>query len=136
MAAAVVVARRLLLVAKQLAPEIHYLPGGKPEPGEAPLECLRREIAEELRCHLRQPRLLADVRGPAALEGVDMHMTVYLAGLAGTPTPAAEIASLVWWPHPRVTLAPTVRDHVIPLLHRRQLLPATAADRHGPGGGP
>ena len=44
-AAAIVVERRLLLVSKQVAPDVFYLPGGKPEPGESDDACLSREIA-------------------------------------------------------------------------------------------
>ena len=50
---------------------------------------------EQLGCEVIEPQLFAEVRAPAALKGVDMHMTVYLAELDGTPAPAAEIASLV-----------------------------------------
>lgn len=121
-AAAVVRDRRLLLVSKHSAPAIHYLPGGKPEPGEAPLECLARELQEELGCRPIKPRVFAEVRAPAALEHVDMHMTVYITGLEGTATPAAEIASLVWWPSAAVVLAPAVRSQVIPSLQSHGLL--------------
>lgn len=122
MAAAVLSDRRLMLVSKRAAPEVHYLPGGKPEPGEAPLDCLRRELDEELGCAVKGARLFAEVRAPAALEPVDMRMTVYLVELDGTPAPAAEIASLVWWPAARVALAPAVREQVIPSLQREGLL--------------
>jgi 8-oxo-dGTP diphosphatase len=88
-AAAVLSDRRLLLVSKHAAPAIHYLPGGKPEVGEASLDCLAREVREELGCRLVEPRIFAEVRAPAALEGVDMHMTVYITGLDGTPAAAA-----------------------------------------------
>jgi 8-oxo-dGTP diphosphatase len=58
-----------------------------------------------------------EVRAPAALEGVEMWMTVFLTRLAGVPAPAAEIAALRWWPEsPRLGLAPAVRDWVIPRL--------------------
>jgi 8-oxo-dGTP diphosphatase len=44
-------------------------------------------------------------------------MTVFLARLNGVPRPAAEIASLKWWPHDKnLGLAPAVRDCVIPRL--------------------
>ena len=121
-AAAVLRNRSLLLVSKHAAPTVHYLPGGKPELDEAPLECLAREVREELGCRVVEPRLFAEVRAPAALEGVELHMAVYLAGLDGAPAAATEIASLVWWPVTQVALAPAVRLHVIPKLQRHGLL--------------
>jgi 8-oxo-dGTP diphosphatase len=116
-AAAVLGSRGLLLVSKRAAPEVFYLPGGKPEPGEAPLDCLRRELREELGVGVHSTRPFAEVSAPAALEGVEMWMSVFLTRLAGVPAPAAEIAALRWWPHePGLDLAPAVRDYVIPRL--------------------
>jgi 8-oxo-dGTP diphosphatase len=115
-AAAVLGPRGLLLVSKRAAPDVFYLPGGKPEPGEAPLACLGRELAEELGVGIDAAEPFTEVRAPAALEGVDMWMTVFRTRLAGEPAPAAEIAHLRWWPHDRgLRLAPAVRDGVIPL---------------------
>jgi 8-oxo-dGTP diphosphatase len=116
-AAAVLGSRGLLLVSKRAAPDVFYLPGGKPESGEAPLDCLRRELGEELGVGVGSAQPFAEVRAPAALEGVEMWMTVFLTRLAGAPAPAAEIAALRWWPHdPGLGLAPAVRDCVIPRL--------------------
>jgi 8-oxo-dGTP diphosphatase len=116
-AAAVLDRRGLLLVSKRAAPEVFYLPGGKPEPDEAPLDCLQRELAEELGVKIVAAEPFTEVRAPAALEGVEMWMTVFLTRLAGVPAPAAEIAALRWWPEsPRLGLAPAVRDWVIPRL--------------------
>ncbi|MBO8191854.1 NUDIX domain-containing protein [Streptomyces oryzae] len=47
-AAAIVQAGRLLVVSKQAAPENFYLPGGKTDPGEEPLDTLSRELDVEL----------------------------------------------------------------------------------------
>jgi 8-oxo-dGTP diphosphatase len=118
-AAAVVGSRGLLLVSKRAAPDVFYLPGGKPEPGEPALACLRRELREELGVGVDSTRPFAEVRATAALEGVEMWMSVFLTRLAGAPAPAAEIAALRWWPHePALELAPAVRDCVIPRLRR------------------
>jgi 8-oxo-dGTP diphosphatase len=122
-AAAVLDPRGLLLVSKRAAPDVYYLPGGKPEPGEQPLDCLERELAEELGVAIEAAVPFAEVRAPAALERVDMWMTVFLARLAGVPAPAAEIASLKFWPHERgLGLAPAVRDCVIPRLRAAGML--------------
>jgi 8-oxo-dGTP diphosphatase len=116
-AAAVLDPRGLLLVSKRAAPAVFYLPGGKPEPEEGQLECLERELGEELGVGIAAAEPFAEVRAPAALEGVDMWMSVFLTRLAGEPAPAAEIAALRWWPEsPRLGLAPAVRDCVIPRL--------------------
>jgi 8-oxo-dGTP diphosphatase len=116
-AAAVLGPPGLLLVSKRAAPSVYYLPGGKPDPGEAPLECLRRELAEELGVGVAEAEPFAEVRAPAALEGVQMWMSVFVTALTGVPAPAAEIASLKWWPRdPGLGLAPAVRDCVIPRL--------------------
>jgi 8-oxo-dGTP diphosphatase len=115
--------RGLLLVSKRAAPDVYFLPGGKPEPGELPLACLRREIREELGVDVRAAQPFGGVRAPAALEPREMDMTVYLAELGGTPEPAAEIASLVWWSDASaVRLAPAVHDVVIPRLRTAGLL--------------
>jgi 8-oxo-dGTP diphosphatase len=114
--AAVVGPRGLLLVAKRAAPDIYYLPGGKPEAGEAPLDCLRREVLEELGVEIDAAEPFTEVHAPAALEGVEMWMSVFLTRLAGDPEPAAEISAVRWWPETSVRLAPAVRDHVIPRL--------------------
>jgi 8-oxo-dGTP diphosphatase len=118
-AAAVLGSRGLLLVSKRAAPDVFYLPGGKPEPDEAPLACLRREVREELAVEMASAEDFMEVRAPAALEGVDMWMTVFLARLVGTPKPSAEIAALRWWPAESATrLAPAISDYVIPRLRR------------------
>lgn len=122
-AAAVVESRRLLLVSKRAAPAVYYLPGGKPEPREAALECLAREIREELGVGIANASFFRHVRAPAALEKVDMLMSVYLARLDGAPVPAGEIASIAWWPGQRdFKLAPAIGRSVIPALTRAGLL--------------
>jgi 8-oxo-dGTP diphosphatase len=122
-AAAVLHRRDLLLVSKRAAPDVFYLPGGKPEPGEAPMDCLRRELTEELGVSVASAEPFAEVRAPAALEGVEMWMTVFLARLTGDPAPAAEIAALRWWPRERVPrLAPAICDVVIPRLRLAERL--------------
>ena len=97
------------MVSKQAAPEVFYLPGGKPEPGEDAATALRRELLEEL----------------AALEDVPMRMTVFLATLDQAPRVSAELATLAWTTGvDRLVpcLAPAVADHVVPHLVELGLL--------------
>lgn len=125
-AAAIVQRGRLLVVSKKAAPEIFYLPGGKPDPGESPLETLARELDEELGVVPLEPRLLAEVEGVAVLEGVPMRLTVFEARIDGEPHPAAELAHMRWisGDESDVRLAGAIRNHVVPLLRAEGALAA------------
>jgi 8-oxo-dGTP diphosphatase len=125
-AAAVIEDGRLLVVSKNAAPDVFYLPSGKPEPGETARQTLLRELGEELGVRPTGMALLGDFDGVAALERVPMRMTVFLAGLSGVPRPAAELAALGWTSGADEylpLLAPAVRDQVIPFLRRAGSLP-------------
>ncbi|MCF3120892.1 NUDIX domain-containing protein [Streptomyces arenae] len=125
-AAAVVQEGRLLVVSKQAAPEVFYLPGGKPDAGESAPEALARELDEELGVAPVEPAFLVDVDAVAALERVPMRMTVFEARIDRAPAPAAELAHLRWVSGDEDDLlpAPAVRDHVVPMLRRRGVLAA------------
>lgn len=125
-AAAIVQEGRLLVVSKQAAPHFFYLPGGKPDAGEAQLETLVRELDEELGVEPLEPRFLADVEAMAALEGVPMRVSVFEAHISQVPEPAAELAALRWISGHEVDvqIAPAVKDHVLPLLRQRGTMAA------------
>ncbi|MGY0023578.1 NUDIX hydrolase [Streptomyces sp. cg35] len=115
-AAAVVADGKLLVVSKEAAPDLFYLPGGKPEPGESPEETLRRELDEELGVAPEDLEPLGVVEDVAALEGVPMRLTLFTATLSGRPRPAAELAALRWTDGRDTRLAPAVAGHVVPML--------------------
>jgi 8-oxo-dGTP pyrophosphatase MutT (NUDIX family) len=126
-AAAVVHDARLLVVSKTGAPDVYYLPGGKPDPGEAELSTLTRELAEELRVVPVRPVPYLVIEASAALEGVPMLLSVYRCALSAPPAAAAEIAALGWTTGTdgyRPRLAPAVRDVLVPRLCADGLLVA------------
>jgi len=124
-AAAVVEDGRLLLVSKDAAPRVFYLPGGKPDDGETPVECVRRELREELGAQPTSLEFLETVHAVAALEQVPMAMVVFLATLDGVPEPAAEIAAVAWYTDGAQfdgELAPAIVGGVLPTLRKRLLV--------------
>ena len=100
------------------------LPGGKHEPGEAPLDTAVREFAEEIGIALDPDRLtlLGVFRAAAANEpGHVVEATVYehpLVGEAEAAVPLAEIDAIEWIDPDafRDDLAPLNTDLVFPAL--------------------
>ena len=124
-AAAILDERKVLLVSKQGAPGVFYLPGGKPDGGEDAERALRRELREELGVTLVHAEPLAVVHDEAALERTPMELRVFLAEVAGDPAPQAEITAMAWVGSDGAgvaELAPAIRNHVLPLLGARQLI--------------
>jgi 8-oxo-dGTP diphosphatase len=124
-AAAIIESGRVLLVSKQEAPDVFFLPGGKPERGEEPRDTLARELEEELGVAIVDADLFSLVSEEAALEGVTMEMEVYLVRVGGPISIRAEIAALAWVGADGEgpgRLAPAIRKHVLPELAARRLI--------------
>lgn len=96
------------------------LPGGKPETGETPLECILREVDEELAVRLdaRQIAALGTFDSTAVNEGTPLRAHVFISSQAIGPQPGAEIAELRWVDpaDPGEDQAPLNTQHIFPLL--------------------
>ncbi|MGE6790565.1 NUDIX hydrolase [Pseudomonas guineae] len=112
---------RLLLVRKRNT-QAFMLPGGKAEPGEDAITALTRELQEELNLSLAAHalQLLGQFRAAAANEADTwIDASVFQARLAHDVSAAAELEELRWLAPgdvPPDTLAPLLREHVLPLL--------------------
>jgi 8-oxo-dGTP diphosphatase len=98
-AVAIVRDRRVLMVTAR-GREVHYMPGGKIDPGESPAEAAAREAHEEVGIVL-DPAALTEaftVRELAHGQGEGRHvlMHVFLAETDGTPAPSGEIDAVHW----------------------------------------
>ena len=110
---------RVLTVRKR-GTSAFMLPGGKRNAGEADLEALSRELAEELGCDLVEAKHLGTYDAPAANEPeTRVYGAIYLADVAGGLVAQAEIEELLWIEPkapPAVPLAPLLERQVLPRL--------------------
>jgi 8-oxo-dGTP diphosphatase len=121
---------RILLCRKNRDTSRLILPGGRIEPGESALECLTREIREELGdVSLEEVEYLGTYEDRAALDDPrivkSLRIVLYRGELSGEPTPSAEIRALVWFgpASDRSALTPILANHILPDLLARGILP-------------
>ena len=116
-----------LLTVQKRGTSTWMLPGGKRDGDETPLQALVRELQEELQLHVDVAQLTALGRfsAMAANEAAtQVHADVFVAhdALTAPVQMAAEIAAVRWLPLDGTfpaTLAPLLRDQVIPALRQR-----------------
>jgi 8-oxo-dGTP diphosphatase len=114
---------RVLLVRKR-GTSTFMQPGGKLEPGEAPLAALQREVHEELGLVVDPAvtHYLGRFSAPAAHEtDATVVAEAFWLDIGSTPTPQAEIEEVRWVDplHPgQIELAALSRQHILPAYLR------------------
>jgi len=127
---------KVLLCRKKHSTALLILPGGCRETGESAMECLQRELREELgEVEIKSAEFVGVYSDRAAGSPGDRSKTVrielYSGELIGEPSPHAEIAELVWFGENDEPsgLAPSLRNKILPDLIDRGMLPWHAAAR-------
>jgi len=126
---------RLLMCRKSHTTSLLILPGGCLEAEESPMECLSREIREELGdVTVRNAEYIGTYRDRAATDDPSvhktLHMELYRGEIEGTPVASSEIVELVWFgpDSDRALLTPIFLNKILPDLIRRRILPWEAVE--------
>src|SRR4051812_2855681 len=105
----------ILLCRKKHSTSLLILPGGCREPGESSIDCLHRELHEELGDVAINAVELVGIytdraAGPVAAPPKTVRIELYRAELIGDPAANSEIAELVWFgaDDDRAQLAPSI----------------------------
>lgn len=108
-----------MLLVRKAGTTAYMQAGGKIEPGETPIEALRRELAEEIGLTITDARALGRFRAPAANEpGRVVEAELFHLTTPHDPAIAAEIEEAIWVEIARagdLPLAPMTREHVLPI---------------------
>jgi 8-oxo-dGTP diphosphatase len=118
-----------ILLCRKASTSFLILPGGCRESGESAMDCLQREILEELGAVQLGPVEFVGVYSDRAAGGdpdrvKTVRIELYRGELIGEPAPHSEIAELVWfgasddWQQ----LAPSIAKKILPDLLTRGIL--------------
>lgn len=92
--------KKMLMVRDNNNDVVFYNPGGKIEPGESPLECVIREVKEELDADLNEAtiKLLGEFEAPAHNKpNVRVNIQLFTGELMSEPRPHDEIVELKYF---------------------------------------
>jgi 8-oxo-dGTP pyrophosphatase MutT (NUDIX family) len=118
--AAIVLKDRKLLVVRTVGRSHYFALGGKLEKGETEIECLRREVQEEVGCGITNLQYYATFAGPSTDKPKFVVMLCYRVELDREPRPCSEIESILW--------ANTASKELIGSLLTEHIMPALAKD--------
>jgi len=114
--------------AKSAKDYFYLMPGGKIEKGETDVDCLIREIKEELSCKvdLSSLKFIAEYKDVAAGHpDRDVLIKLYLGNLIGVPVPSMEIKEIHWVGKEAVNdpkNSPILANKIIPDLVKKKIL--------------
>ncbi len=115
--------KKMLQVRTHKQKEVFFTLGGKIEKGETDIECLKREVKEEIGCEvdgssLKYLTTFQDIAHDKTGEMVNIK--VYEGKLIGEPKPSSEIAEIGWFDtnSPKENISTIAQRTIFPWLKK------------------
>lgn len=92
--------KKVLMVRTKSQDKIFYSLGGKIEEGESEIDCLKREVREEVECEIDEPSLKFLIELEDVAHGKDeamLNLKLYEGKLIGEPKPSSEIVEIAYF---------------------------------------
>ncbi|WP_237387718.1 NUDIX hydrolase [Xenorhabdus sp. Sc-CR9] len=117
--AAIIINNKKLLVVRKHKTSIYISPGGKIEGNETQIECLNREIQEEIGVTFINPIHFSIDYSKSIFEGELIEINSWFIDIIGDPFPCSEIIDLKWITskeEEKIQIGSIFKDSIIPKL--------------------
>lgn len=126
-ALAVFKGKKLLQVRTNKQKQIFFTLGGKIKQGESDIDCLKREVKEEIDCQVDESSIkyLTTFQDIAhGKRGELVNIKVYEGKLVGTPKPTSEVVEIGWFDSdsPTENLSTIAQRTIFPWLRKHGLI--------------
>ncbi|AOM42450.1 NUDIX hydrolase [Xenorhabdus hominickii] len=123
--AAIIVKNKKLLVVRKHKTSAYISPGGKIEGNESQIECLTREIQEEIGVTFTNPIHFSVDYSKSIFEDELIEINSWLIEIKGNPSPCSEIVDLKWITSKeseQIQIGSIFKDNIIPKLKKIGLI--------------
>lgn len=114
--------KKILLVRSSKRDEVFYTLGGTLKTGEGEIECLKREVFEEVGCAIDETSLkfLHEFEGPAHGSNAVLNIRMYEGKLKGKPKVSSEVFEIGYFDSnsPKKHLSEIARTKIFPWLKK------------------
>lgn len=91
--------KKVMMVRSSNQEKVFYSLGGKIKEGESEIDCLKREVWEEIGCKVDESSLkyLGELKDVAHGSNAMLHLRLYTGKLLGKPRPSSEVVEIAYF---------------------------------------